>query len=238
LTDQTTTKLKETVLKANIDLVKAGLVVLTWGNASAVDRDRGIIAIKPSRIPYETMTADDIVLVSLQTGQPLPGERLQPSSDTATHVYLYQNFKRVGGIVHTHSRLATSWAQACRPIPCYGTTHADTFHGEVPLVRFLTPTEVDNAYEMNTGVAIVEHFLNKNIDPVYMPGALLPFHAPFTWGTTVSEAVENSIILEEVAGMAMRTESLKASADLIPEAISKKHFTRKHGIDAYYGQNN
>jgi len=176
------------------------------------------------------------VLVSLENGQPLPGERLRPSSDTATHIYLYQNFTRIGGIAHTHSRQATSWAQACREIPCYGTTHADTFHGPVPIVRTLTDSEIESGYELNTGVAIVQHFEGNGIDPLHVPAALLSFHAPFAWGTSVSGAVENAIILEEVAGLARRTESLKANAELIPDAISNKHFTRKHGASAYYGQ--
>jgi len=228
--------LKESVWKANLQLVRAGLVVLTWGNASAVDRERGLVAIKPSGVPYDTLRAEDMVIVSLWDGQPVPGESLRPSSDTPTHVYLYQKFADIGGIAHTHSREATSWAQACRPIPCYGTTHADTFHGEVPLVRPLTQDEVETEYEKNTGRAIVDHFITNGLDPVHVPGALLSFHAPFAWGKNVAEAVEHAVVLEEVAGLALRTESLKASAELIPHAISEKHFTRKHGVGAYYGQ--
>ncbi|MDR3709192.1 MAG: L-ribulose-5-phosphate 4-epimerase AraD [Capsulimonadaceae bacterium] len=236
MSDKALDKLREAVWKANLDLVKAGLVVLTWGNASAVDRERGIVAIKPSGVSYDTLQAADIVLVSLETGQPLPGERLRPSSDTPTHVALYQQFGSIGGIVHTHSRQATSWAQACRAIPCYGTTHADTFYGEVPIVRPLTPDEIENGYESNTGVAIVEHFRNAKLDPEHVPGALLSFHAPFAWGKTAANAVEHAIILEEVAGLAMRTEALNASASLIPREIADKHFERKHGAGAYYGQ--
>ena len=236
MSDQTFKDLKEAVWTANLDLVKAGLVVLTWGNASGVDRDRGVVAIKPSGVAYDSLRPEDIVLVSLETGAPLPGEHLRPSSDTPTHVYLYQKFASIGGIAHTHSRLATSWAQACRSIPCYGTTHADTFYGAVPLVRPLTADEIDNGYEINTGVAIVEHFLSNQLDPVHVPGALLSFHAPFAWGKTPSKAVEHAIILEEVAGLAMRTESLKATAELIPREMLDKHFQRKHGAKAYYGQ--
>jgi len=236
MSDKTITELKEAVYVANMQLVQAGLVVLTWGNASGVDRERGIVAIKPSGVSYDVLKADDIVLVSLETGQPLPGETMRASSDTPTHVYLYQNFPEIGGIAHTHSRQATSWAQACREIPCYGTTHADTFYGPVPLARPLTKTEIDEAYELNTGVAIVEHFRTNNIDPVHVPGVLLSFHAPFAWGSTPAKAVEHAIILEEVAGLALRTEQINATAATTPESILEKHFTRKHGANAYYGQ--
>jgi len=228
--------LKETVWKANLDLVKAGLVVLTWGNASGVDRERGIVAIKPSGVSYDTLSPAEIVLVSLETGEPLPGERFRPSSDTPTHVYLYRNFPEVGGIAHTHSREATSWAQACREIPCYGTTHADTFYGPVPLVRALTPAEIDADYEGNTGVAIVEHFRAADLSPVHVPGVLLAHHAPFAWGKSPAKAVEHAIILEEVAGLARRTEALNAGVPTAPQAIQDKHYLRKHGTNAYYGQ--
>jgi L-ribulose-5-phosphate 4-epimerase len=236
MSDRTFDDLKRAVWTANLELVRAGLVVLTWGNASGVDRERGVVAIKPSGVSYDTLKPEDIVLVSLETGSPLPGENLRPSSDTPTHLYLYQNFNAIGGIAHTHSRLATSWAQACRSIPCYGTTHADTFYGPVPLVRPLTSAEIDAGYEINTGVAIVEHFQQHDLDPVHVPGALLSFHAPFAWGKTPAKAVEHAIILEEVAGLAMRTESLKATAELIPQEMLDKHFLRKHGENAYYGQ--
>ena len=236
MSDKTIAELKEAVYVANMQLVQAGLVVLTWGNASGVDRERGIVAIKPSGVSYDVLKADDIVLVSLETGQPLPGETMRASSDTPTHVYLYQNFPEIGGIAHTHSRQATSWAQACREIPCYGTTHADTFYGPVPLARPLTKAEIDEAYELNTGVAIVEHFRANNIDPVHVPGVLLSFHAPFAWGSTPAKAVEHAIILEEVAGLALRTEQINSTAATTPESILEKHFTRKHGANAYYGQ--
>ena len=182
MSSQSLGDLKELVYAANLELVRAGLVVLTWGNASGVDRERGIVAIKPSGVAYDALRPEDIVLVSLETGQPLPGERLRPSSDTPTHVCLYQRFPGIGGIAHTHSRYATSWAQACREIPCYGTTHADTFHGVIPLCRPLTPQEVEDAYEWNTGVAIAEHFQANDLDPAHVPGTLLPFHAPLAWG--------------------------------------------------------
>ncbi len=228
--------LKEAVYEANTALVKAGLVVLTWGNASGVDRKRGVIAIKPSGVAYDALRPEDIVLVSLETGKPLPGATLRPSSDTPTHVCLYQRFPDIGGIAHTHSRYATSWAQACREIPCYGTTHADTFHGPVPLCRPLTPAEIADAYEWNTGVVIAEHFRDAGLDPAHAPGTLLPFHAPFAWGATPALAVENAIIVEEVAALAWHTEQLNPQASTAPPPIVSKHFERKHGKDAYYGQ--
>ncbi|MBV9850069.1 MAG: L-ribulose-5-phosphate 4-epimerase AraD [Armatimonadetes bacterium] len=236
MSDHSLDQLKEAVYAANMQLVRAGLVVLTWGNASGVDRGRGIVAIKPSGVAYDALRPKDIVLVSLETGEPLPGERLRPSSDTPTHVCLYQRFSGIGGIAHTHSRYATSWAQACREIPCYGTTHADTFHGVVPLCRPLTPEEINEGYEWNTGVAIVEHFAANDLDPLHVPGTLLPFHAPFAWGATPAQAVEHAIIVEEVAGLAWRTEQLNPQAVTTPQSIVDKHFLRKHGKDAYYGQ--
>lgn len=228
--------LKEAVYAANMALVNAGLVVLTWGNASGVDRERGVVAIKPSGVAYDALRPAAIVLVSLETGQPLPGETLRPSSDTPTHVCLYQRFADIGGIAHTHSRYATSWAQAGREIPCYGTTHADTFHGAVPLCRALTPEEIAEAYEWNTGVAIAEHFERGGLNPAHVPGVLLPFHAPFAWGTTPAQAAEHAMIVEETAALAWHTELLNPQAVPAPAAIVNKHFERKHGKDAYYGQ--
>lgn len=228
--------LKEAVYAANMALVKAGLVVLTWGNASGLDRDRGVVAIKPSGVAYDALRPTDIVLVSLETGLPLPGETLRPSSDTPTHVCLYQRFADIGGIAHTHSRYATSWAQAGREIPCYGTTHADTFHGAVPLCRALTPEEIADAYEWNTGVAIAEHFERGGLNSAHVPGVLLPFHAPFAWGTTPTLAAEHAMIVEEMAALAWHTEMLNPQAATAPEAIVTKHFERKHGKDSYYGQ--
>ena len=228
--------LKESVYAANMALVQAGLVVLTWGNASGIDRERGIVAIKPSGVAYASLTPDAIVLVSLETGKPLDSETLRPSSDTPTHLCLYQNFPELGGIAHTHSRYATSWAQAARAIPCYGTTHADTFHGDVPLCRPLTPEEIDSGYEWNTGQVIVEHFGANTLNPAHVPGVLLPFHAPFAWGISPAEAVEHAIIVEEVAALAWHTELLNPDAKTAPHAVTEKHFTRKHGKNAYYGQ--
>jgi L-ribulose-5-phosphate 4-epimerase len=236
MADAAITALKAAVWRANLDLVKAGLVVLTWGNASGVDRDRQIVAIKPSGIAYDLLRPEDIVLVSLETGMPLAGETMRASSDTPTHVYLYQEFTQIGGIAHTHSRNATAWAQARREIPCYGTTHADTFHGPVPLVRALTKEQIDSEYELNTGVAIVEHFESNHLDPMHVPGALLAHHAPFAWGKSPAEAVEHAIILEEVAGLALSTEAVRATPASIPIDLLEKHFERKHGKDAYYGQ--
>ena len=236
VTDRKIEPLKQAVYEANMALVRAGLVVLTWGNASGVDRGRGVVAIKPSGVAYDALRAEDIVLVSLETGKPLPGERLRPSSDTPTHVCLYQRFSGIDGIAHTHSRYATSWAQACREIPCYGTTHADTFHVPVPLCRTLTPEEIGDAYEWNTGLVIAEHFRAAGLDPLHVPGALLPFHAPFAWGETPALAVEHALILEEVAALAWRTEMLNPKAQTTPKAIVDKHFGRKHGKSAYYGQ--
>ena len=229
-------ELKLAVYQANMALVQAGLVVLTWGNASGVDRERGVMAIKPSGVAYGTLSPQDIVLVSLEDGEPLPGERLRPSSDTPTHVCLYQRFTEIGGIAHTHSRYATAWAQAGREIPCYGTTHADTFHGVVPLCRALTPEEIAQAYEWNTGLVVVDHFHGAHLHPLHVPGVLLPYHAPFAWGESPEKAVENAIILEEVASLAWHTEMLNPHAGVAPQAIVDKHFQRKHGKDAYYGQ--
>jgi L-ribulose-5-phosphate 4-epimerase len=229
-------ELKQSVCQANRALVRAGLVVLTWGNASGIDRERGVIAIKPSGVAYESLRPEHIVLVSLEDGAPLPGENLRPSSDTPTHVCLYQRFPEIGGIAHTHSRYATAWAQAGREIPCYGTTHADTFHGVVPLCRTLTPEEIEQAYEWNTGLVVAEHFQARCLPPLHVPGVLLPYHAPFAWGETPEKAVENAIILEEVASLAWHTELLNPRAVTAPQAIVEKHFERKHGKDAYYGQ--
>ena len=233
-----TSQLKQEVYLANMKLVESGLVVLTWGNASGIDRDRGIVAIKPSGVPYDSLNAESIVLVSAEDGKPLPGEALKPSSDTPTHVYIYQNFLEVGGVAHTHSRMATSFAQAGREIPCYGTTHADTFHGSVPLCRVLLDEEIEEAYERNTGRVIVEHFTHYGLDPTHVPGVLLPHHAPFAWGADPAEAAEHAIILEEVAALAWHTEQLNPHAKIAPEAVTEKHFHRKHGEAAYYGQSN
>ncbi|MCW3061597.1 MAG: L-ribulose-5-phosphate 4-epimerase [Capsulimonas sp.] len=236
MSDSAIMQLKQDVYDANMALVQSGLVVLTWGNASAVDHERGVVAIKPSGVAYDALMPENIVLVSLETGEPLPGETMRPSSDTPTHVHLYQQWPQIGGIAHTHSRYATSWAQACREIPCYGTTHADTFYGSVPLARPLTPEEIDAAYELNTGVLIVEHFRENDLDPSHVPGVILSFHAPFAWGKTAAKAVEHAIVLEEVARLALMTEQINAQAETTPQSILDKHFRRKHGENAYYGQ--
>ena len=226
--------LKEEVFRANARLVETGLVVLTWGNASGFDRETGLVAIKPSGVDYTTMTADDIVVVDLD-GRVVEG-RLRPSSDTPTHLELYRNFAGVGGIVHTHSIEATAWAQARREIPCYGTTHADTFRGPAPVTRPLTREEVETAYELNTGKAIVERF--RSLDPLEAPGVLVAGHAPFTWGANVRAAVDNAVALEAIAKMARLTEQTAAARETatLEDFVAAKHYFRKHGGNAYYGQ--
>jgi len=225
--------LKEQVYEANITLWKSGLVVLTWGNVSGIDRERELIAIKPSGVSYAQMKPEDIVLVRLSDGQPVDS-MLRPSSDTPTHLKLYRAWPEIGGVTHTHSRMATAWAQARMPIPCFGTTHADTFHGSVPCARPLSAEEVARDYEGETGNLIVETF--QNIPRLHVPAVLLSCHGPFTWGETPEKAVENAIILEEVAAMAAMTRQLSPDALLCPEHVSEKHFQRKHGKNAYYGQ--
>ena len=226
--------LKDEVLAANLRLVDAGLVVLTWGNASGFDPESGLVVIKPSGVSYAKMKADDLVVVDLD-GKVVEG-RLNPSSDTPTHLEFYRNFKGVRGAVHTHSVEATAWAQAGREIPCYGTTHADQFHGPVPVTRVLTSSEVEEAYELNTGKVIVETF--KGRDPLAQPGVLVAGHAPFTWGQTPAKAVDNAIALEAMAKMARLTEFLAAAkpAPTLPGYVAEKHYLRKHGPNAYYGQ--
>lgn len=227
--------LKEAVWQANIAIVEAGLVELTWGNASGVDRTAGVLVIKPSGVSYEAMTPEDMVVVSLETGKVVEGD-LRPSSDTATHLYLYQQFEGVGGIVHTHSRSAVCWAQAERALPCLGTTHADHFYGTIPVTRRLRETEIRQAYEHNTGVVIVECFREGDVDPVAIPGVLVACHGPFAWGPNVAVAVENAVVLETVASMAMQTYQLNPKAGSIDQVLLDKHFLRKHGAEAYYGQ--
>lgn len=225
--------LKEQVYEANMELSRRGLVVLTWGNVSQVDRERGIVAIKPSGVPYEAMTPEQIVLLDLETGRPLE-EGLKPSSDAPTHLALYRAFAEIGGVTHTHSPCATAWAQAGCEIPCFGTTHADSFRGAVPVTRFLTREETEDAYEANTGKVIVEAFQGRN--PVHTPAVLARGHGPFTWGRDGMDSVHNAIVLEEVARMAMWTLSLAPGAESLPSHIADKHFLRKHGPNAYYGQ--
>ena len=226
--------LKEEVFAANMILPKCGLVTLTWGNVSAVDRKSGLIVIKPSGVSYETMCAEDMVVVNAQ-GEVVDGH-YRPSSDTPTHLYLYETFPKIGGIVHTHSPQATSFAQAQLSIPCYGTTHADYFYGDIPCTRQLTETEIQCDYERNTGVVIAETFRERSIDVRATPAVLVGRHGPFTWGVTASKAVETAIVLEEVARMALNTCNLNPQTSPSPQALMDKHYYRKHGKNAYYGQ--
>ena len=223
--------LKEKVLEANLDLVRHNLVVFTWGNASERDRETGYIVIKPSGIPYDQMKAEHMVVLDAN-GKSVEGE-LKPSSDAPTHVELYRQFKEIGGVVHTHSEWATSWAQAGKNIPAYGTTHADYFYGEIPCARALTREEVETDYEVNTGRVIVEIF--ESLDYMSLPGVLVHGHAPFTWGKDGKDAVHHAVVIEEVAKMAFRTEVL-GNRIPIEQFLLDKHYLRKHGKDAYYGQ--
>jgi L-ribulose-5-phosphate 4-epimerase len=226
-------QLKKEVCAANLQLVKFRLVTLTWGNVSAISRQDGLVVIKPSGVSYEDLKPEDMVVVDL-SGKVLEGD-LRPSSDTPTHVELYKAFPSIGGIAHSHSEYATIFAQAQREIPCFGTTHADTFHGSVPVTRFLKKNEVEKDYELNTGKVIVERF--KKLDPLAIPGVLVAGHAPFTWGKKAMEAVQNNLILETVAAMAMRSLALNQKLKPLPDYVLDKHYLRKHGPHAYYGQN-
>ena len=224
-------ELKKEVYEANMLLPKYGLVTFTWGNVSGIDRESGLVVIKPSGVDYDKMTADDMVVVDLE-GNRVEGN-LNPSSDTATHLELYKAFPDMGGIVHTHSPWATSWAQAGRDIPCYGTTHADYFHRAVPCTGDMTHAQIDGDYEAETGAVIVERF--RSLDPLHTPGVLVKNHGPFTWGRDAHEAVYNATVLEQVAKMAFITKLLNPTAGIDPLLV-EKHFRRKHGPDAYYGQ--
>jgi L-ribulose-5-phosphate 4-epimerase len=224
--------LKRQVLEANLELVRQGLVTLTWGNVSGIDRASSLVVIKPSGVSYEAMNAADMVVVDLE-GNVVEGS-LRPSSDTPTHIFLYKAFSKIGGITHTHSTSATMFAQARREIPCFGTTHADHFHGTIPVTRILSKKEVAADYEGNTGAVIVERF--KKLDPIAMPGVLVGGHAPFTWGSDAMDAMKNSLILERVAQMAMGSLQLDPKLAALPVYIQEKHYQRKHGPDAYYGQ--
>lgn len=226
-------ELKELVYKANMELPRHGLVTFTWGNVSAIDRETGLFVIKPSGVEYDKLTPEDMVVMDLQ-GNRIEG-RLNPSSDTATHLELYKAFPKMGGIVHTHSSWATSWAQAGRSIPCYGTTHADYIYGEVPCLRCLTKEEIDEAYEANTGLLIADYFKDKEY--MAIPACLCKNHGPFAWGKDAVEAVRNAVVLEEVAKMAARCEQINPQVQPAPQALSDKHYLRKHGAGAYYGQN-
>lgn len=229
-------ELKREVYEANMLLPKHKLVTFTWGNVSGIDRDKGLFVIKPSGVPYKELSPDDMVVMDLD-GSKVEG-KLNPSSDTPTHMELYKRFESVGGIVHTHSRWATIWAQAGRDIPPYGTTHADYIYGAVPCTRSLTEEEVERAYELETGKLIARHFEQNGISPVYVPAVLVRHHGPFTWGKDAMEAVHNAVVLEEVAMMAFHTELLPQAQTRpdMPEYIKEKHFKRKHGPNAYYGQ--
>lgn len=228
-------ELKERVWRANMDLPRHGLVVFTWGNASEYDPASGAFAIKPSGVGYEELTPGDMVVCDL-AGAVLEGG-LAPSSDTATHAVIYRAWgERVRGVVHTHSRTAVAWAQAGRDVPAYGTTHADYFHGPVPCMRGLTRGEIEGEYELSTGEVIVEGFEDRAIDPVAVPGALVRNHGPFSWGADAAEAVYHAVVLEEVARMALETEQLNPGCAPAPEYLLDKHYLRKHGPGAYYGQ--
>ena len=225
-------ELKQRVFEQNIRLVKSGLVVLTWGNVSGINREKGLVCIKPSGVSYETMTADDMVIIDMD-GNVVEG-KYRPSSDTPTHLYLYKVFPEIGGIVHTHSTNAVAWAQAGQNITAYGTTHADAFFGDVPCARALTKDEIEEAYEHNTGVVIEEAFRGKDYNAI--PAVLVKNHGPFTWGKTPEKAVETAITLEEVAKMAIATKHVQNNTERVDQYLLDKHYNRKHGKNAYYGQ--
>lgn len=227
-------KLRQRVYEANMELPRRGLVTYTWGNVSGIDRERGLVVIKPSGVRYEELTPESLVVLDLD-GKIVEGE-LHPSSDTKTHLELYRAFPALGGIVHTHSPYAVAWAQAGRDIPCYGTTHADYFYGPIPCARHLTPAEIDEDYEKNTGKVIVETFGQRGIDPAHVPAVICRSHGPFTWGKDAAEAVYHAAVLEEVAKMALLTRAVDAAAAPAPQHVQDKHFLRKHGPNAYYGQ--
>ena len=225
--------LKKSVCQANLDLVKEGLVIQTWGNVSGIDREKGLVVIKPSGVPYGIMKPAHMVVVSLATGQVVEGD-LKPSSDTPTHLVLYRAFAGLGGIVHTHSLYATSWAQTGRPVPALGTTHADYFYGPIPCTRKMTAAEIKSDYEANTGEVIVETFRRR--DPLSCPAVLVASHGPFAWGETVEKAVHNAVVFEHVVRMASETMRLAPGTKPMQQVLLDKHFLRKHGPGAYYGQ--
>ena len=227
--------LRKLVWQANLDLPKHGLVTFTWGNVSGIDRERGLVVIKPSGVAYEDLTPEDLVLVDLETGRTVEGA-LNPSSDTKTHLELYRAFPEVGGIVHTHSAYAVAWAPAGPDIPCYGTTHADYFYGPIPCARHLRQAELEEDYEKNTGRIIVETFRGRNLDPAAVPGVICHSHGPFTWGKDPAQAVYHAVVLEEVARMALLTRQVDPDAAPAPQYLQDKHYSRKHGPNAYYGQ--
>ena len=225
-------ELKKKVYEANMELPKRGLITYTWGNVSGIDRESGLFVIKPSGVEYDLLKPEDMVVIDLN-GNKVEGD-YNPSSDTPTHLELYKAFPKIGGVVHTHSPWATSWAQAGRSIPCYGTTHADYFYGEIPCARSLTEEEINGEYEKNTGLVIIETFQGK--DPMHIPGVLCTNHGPFTWGTDAANAVHNAVVLEEVAKMAARCEFINPDVKPAPKELQDKHYYRKHGENAYYGQ--
>lgn len=229
-------RLKEEVLAANLDLPRYGLVTFTWGNVSAIDRERGLMVIKPSGVEYEVMTANDMVVVELASGRVVEGAK-KPSSDTPTHLELYKAFPDIGGVVHTHSRHATTWAQAGRDLPAFGTTQADYFYGPVPCTRAMTPAEIQGEYEKDTGTVIIETFRQRGLDPNAVPAVLVQSHGPFVWGTDAHNAVHNAVVLEEVAYMNLFSLLLNPELGPMSSALLDKHYLRKHGKNAYYGQN-
>lgn len=227
-------ELKQKVYEANMELPKRKLITYTWGNVSGIDREKGLFVIKPSGVDYDDLRPEHMVVMDLQ-GNKVEGD-LNPSSDTKTHLELYNAFPQLGGIVHTHSPHAVAWAQANRDIPCYGTTHADYFYGPIPCCRNLTPEEIEADYEGNTGRVIVETFNERGIDPKHVPAVICANHGPFTWGKDAAQAVYHAVVLEEVAKMALFTEQIKPGVAPAPQCIQDKHFMRKHGPNAYYGQ--
>ena len=227
-------ELRQKVYEANMELPKRNLVTFTWGNVSGIDRESGIIIIKPSGVEYDELRPGNLVALDLD-GNVVEG-KLNPSSDTKTHIELYKKFPEIGGIVHTHSPHAVAWAQAVRDIPCYGTTHADYFYGSVPCTRELTKAELDEDYEKNTGKVIIETFESRNLNVNAVPGVICASHGPFTWGKDAAKAVYHAVVLEEVAKMALMTEQLKKDAVPAPDYLQDKHYMRKHGPNAYYGQ--
>ena len=227
-------ELKEKVFKANMDLVKHNLVIFTWGNVSGIDREKGLVVIKPSGVEYDVMKASDMVVVDLETGKVVEGN-LNPSSDTATHLVLYKAFPELGGIVHTHSTYATAWAQAGKDIPNIGTTHADYFHDCIPCTDSMTADQMAE-YEHNTGVVVVNRFAAGNINPIHTPAVLVKNHGPFAWGKDSTDAVHNAVVLEEVAKMAYRARLINPEVQPAPQELQDKHYMRKHGPNAYYGQ--
>ena len=226
-------ELRKAVCDANIELQRRNLVIYSWGNISGIDRTAGIVAIKPSGVSYDDLTPDKIVLLGLD-GTIVEG-KLKPSSDTPTHLELYRNFKAIGGICHTHSVNATAWAQACKEIPCFGTTHADYFYGSIPVTEIMTKDQIQNDYELNTGKVIVRRF--ADMDPMKMTGVLVANHGPFSWGRTPAAAVESMVVLEQIATMALGTIMINPSQGPISKVLLDKHYLRKHGKNAYYGQN-